>query len=413
MSRTKRRRRRNVMRPRTLLLALTTAALGTTLLGPLQASAASTCVVENVRTGRSSGTLGEAVAAATTGDTLNVSGTCEGATTLDKNLTIAGQIPKGFARPRLQLKTSERGSVVSVNAGVTATITSLTISGGTGSEDPTFGNGIAGGGVRNDGSLTLEDSTVSQNTSPELEAGAGLFNGHRASLTLTNSLVSGNRTSTNPELPSQGAGITDYEGSLTLNYTTVRGNTAGGGGGGIKCVRGFPAVTLNHSTVTENTAGLAGGGIDNSRCTQMTLTNSTVSGNTAGGAGGIFGEEGTLTLTNSTVSGNKANFTAPLHANGGGIFYTDGSVTLSGSSSVEGNTAENGAGIFSSVKNSVVLEDSSSVNGNKASGEGGGIFNLASGGATLSFGLGWNGTVSGNKPDDIFNCVSGLCGAGG
>ena len=37
----------------------------------------------------------------------------------------------------------------------------------------------------------------------------------------------------------------------------------------------------------------------------MTLTNSTISGNSAvSGGGGIYTNSGTLTLTNSTVSGN-------------------------------------------------------------------------------------------------------------
>jgi spore maturation protein SpmB len=74
------RRRRNVMRPRTLLLALTTAALGAVLLAPLPATAAPACVVENVRTGQSYDTLQEAVAAASAGDTLQVKGTCYGTT---------------------------------------------------------------------------------------------------------------------------------------------------------------------------------------------------------------------------------------------------------------------------------------------------------------------------------------------
>ena len=55
---------------------------------------------------------------------------------------------------------------------------------------------------------------------------------------------------------------------------------------------------------------LAGG------CSPLTLINSTVSGNTAsGGGGGIYGGE-PLTLTNSTVSGNSAEYGEALFAAG-------------------------------------------------------------------------------------------------
>jgi predicted outer membrane repeat protein len=47
------------------------------------------------------------------------------------------------------------------------------------------------------------------------------------------------------------------------------------------------------------------------------------------------------------------------------------------------------------------LNGSSSVSENTASEHGGGIFNTQ--GATISYGTGWTGTVSGNIPDDIFS----------
>jgi hypothetical protein len=49
------------------------------------------------------------------------------------------------------------------------------------------------------------------------------------------------------------------------------------------------------------------------------------------------------------------------------------------------------------------LNDESSANWNRATSHGGGIYNNATDGATLNFGIGWIGTVSHNKPDDIFN----------
>jgi hypothetical protein len=69
-------------------------------------------------------------------------------------------------------------------------------------------------------------------------------------------------------------------------------------------------LTINKSTVSGNTANAAtgfGGGIYGGGT--LTINNSTVSGNTAHGAnfasgGGIYNRAGTLTLNNSTLSGN-------------------------------------------------------------------------------------------------------------
>ncbi len=103
-----------------------------------------------------------------------------------------------------------------------------------------------------------------------------------------------------------GGGILNA-GALTLNSSTVSGNTMAVRGGGI-----FNAGTLalNNSTVSVNASSFEGGGIFNGGT--LTLTNSTVSGNSAGNGGGISNLGGTLTLTNSTVTGNSGAF-------GGGI----------------------------------------------------------------------------------------------
>jgi predicted outer membrane repeat protein len=75
---------------------------------------------------------------------------------------------------------------------------------------------------------------------------------------------------------------------------------------------------------------------------------------------------------------------------------------MTGTSSVTRNTSSgNGGGIYNS--NVVTLNDSASVTHNTASGKGGGIYNHQTTGATIRYGTGWNGFVSDNLPDDIFN----------
>ena len=69
-------------------------------------------------------------------------------------------------------------------------------------------------------------------------------------------------------------------------------------------------LTLNNSTVSGNTASYNAGGIHN--VGTVTLNSSTVSGNTSGNDGGglAIAADGTATLNNSTVSGNTARTAA-------------------------------------------------------------------------------------------------------
>jgi hypothetical protein len=332
------------MRSRSLVLALATVALGTALLVPSASAVETQCGVRNVRSGQSLGTLNQAVEAATAGDTLYVKGTCEGDTTLTKQLTIDGETPPNYGPPTLQGRPTEVQAVVRVLARVPVTITGLTITGGT-----------SNGGIFSEGSLTLANSTVTGNA-------LGIINsGPEASLTLTSSTVSNN-----PEL----GGITNSEGSLTLTNSTVSGNTSNPGG-------------------SSNT----GGGISTNFGGVVTLNGSTVTGNTAQ-LGGIWSRESSVTLNSSNVIGNTAirkNTSPELFAgDGGGIYDAEkSSLHLNGSSSVNNNTAQGvGGGIY------VQSNETSGLHGNEAH---------------LTFGPGWNGTVSGNFPDNVFpaTCLSG------
>jgi hypothetical protein len=162
-----------------------------------------------------------------------------------------------------------------------------------------------------EGSLTIDANqmhrvfSVVSDTTAELRGmtvtggrahdGGGIHNDKNATLTLTNSTVSGNAAE------DDGGGIYN-SGTLTLTNSTVSGNTADDtdpSGGGIYNNSG--TATLTNSTVSENTAKY-GGGIFNAHATMM-LTNSTVSGNRGPFAAGLY-NWGTLTLTHSTVSGN-------------------------------------------------------------------------------------------------------------
>ena len=388
------------------------------------------CLV--VGDGGSHGTLQAAVDAASPGDTLRVKGTCYGDTTISKNLTIIGQSNPAFGPATLNGGNSrpKPGSVVTVDEGINVAITGLTITGGSGSYVPE--RGIFGGGILNYGSLTLANATVSGN---KAETGGGIANRPNGSLTLKNSTVTDNRGG-GSDLQGGNGGI-DNVGSLTLIDSTVAGNrgyfAAIGNGGSLTLIdstvtanrdvvvggieNGGPLRLIN-STVSDN-RGAFGGGISNSFFGSVTINNSTVVGNTAfqdegeAGYGGGIKNAGSMTLTNSTIARNTVE-----EGRGGGI-SNRGLVTLNNS-----NVAENeatpclhcfgavqggrGGGIENEAfpgeyQGSLILNGSSSVTENTATEHGGGILNHRSEGATITFGLGWIGTVSGNTPDDIFN----------
>jgi fibronectin-binding autotransporter adhesin len=175
-----------------------------------------------------------------------------------------------------------------------------------------------GGGIHNVGMLTLSDSTLSGNSAFN-DGGGGIFND--GTLTLTNSTLGGNSA-----LAGFGGGIVNRD-TLTLSNSTLAGNSAGNAGGGIA---NDGTLTLSTSTLSGNKAlsnDAIGGGIFN-RGT-LTLSTSTLSGNSAGIAGGgLFTAGGTATLLNATLTDNRSNFNNEPGVSGGGISRSAGTVTL-------------------------------------------------------------------------------------
>ena len=213
----------------------------------------------------------------------------------------------------------------------------------------------SGGGIRNDGgTLTITNTTISGNSA--IFGGGGIYNTFGSTLSLTSSTIIGNSATQN------GGGIDNPAGS-TLNITdsTISNNTAVRGGG----IYNRGTGTLTNTTVSGNTAESSGGGIYNSGT--LTLTNSTVSGNTAFLGGGIY-DFGILTLTNSTVMGNSAS------ANAGGIANYGGTSTLT-NSTVSDNTADSSGGGIANAFGATLTLTNSTITGNTAS-SGGGIYNF-------------------------------------
>ncbi|WP_287284042.1 Ig-like domain-containing protein [Okeania sp. SIO2G4] len=166
---------------------------------------------------------------------------------------------------------------------------------------------LSGGGIDNDGTVTVTDSTISGNTSGF--DGGGIYNNGTA--TVTNSSISENVASR------FGGGIAN-DSTVTVTNSTISGNSTNASGGGIA---NDSTVTVTNSTISGNSTNVNGGGIyNNGRNTfydginfigaTATITNSTITQNIADndgdniGNGGGIANGGTANVSNSIIAGN-------------------------------------------------------------------------------------------------------------
>jgi hypothetical protein len=188
----------------------------------------------------------------------------------------------------------------------------------------------SGGGISNTGNMIIIAGTVQGNLG--FYSGGGIDNGNTGMLTITGSTISGNRTD-NPGHPGGSGGGIVNGGTMTIQDSTISGNTATGGnfegyGGGIYGNNN----TIINSTITGNSAvrggGVAGGG---------NIAHTTFSSNSANVAGG------TLYLTSSLELGNAI---LKAGASGVNIFNNGGSLITHGYniSSDDGSGLLNGPG---------------------------------------------------------------------
>ncbi|MEH1980242.1 MAG: hypothetical protein V7L27_13380 [Nostoc sp.] len=311
------------------------------------------------------------------------------------NLTIEGTNPS-----LLTIKDDSASRVFDIASGVTSAINGLTI---TNSYDEAGG----GGGISNEGVLTLSNSIITGNTAKSnttdpdngylLGEGGGIHN--TGSLTVNHSIITGNTAD-------QGGGGIYNDGSLIVNYSTMTGNTADQGGGGIQTnyfdgTSMMPITTLNYSTIAGNTAS-SGGGIQSSG--SLTVNYSSITDNTAAySGGGIQSDDNPVTVNHSNISGNTAEYGGGINitdgiggtpisvsnssisdntaSNGGGIYITGGTPTLSvNNSSISDNTAGSGGGIYIDGDNplsATITVSNSTISGNSVLGDGGGIYDGA------------------------------------
>jgi hypothetical protein len=263
--------------------------------------------------------------------------------------------------------------VFSVDAGVTAAFSGLTISSGLAS---------AGAGIANSGVLALSACAITNNVANGPSAEGGGIENNRM-LTISNCTISNNSISTTN---GSGGGIFSDD-TLAITGSTIANNSTGDGGLGGGVFNTFTA-TLTGDTIANNSVGSGGNGGGLFNDGQMLVSGCTIASNSTGsGDGGGIYNVGLLTLPDSTVAGNSAG------GDGGGIFN----------------------GLTLTAVNTTIAYNSAAIGGT------GGGLDASAGTSTLDNTIVAQNThliVSGSVPDDIAGTVSSaskfdLIGTGG
>ncbi len=245
------------------------------------------------------GSLPEAVAEANSqasnpaGSLIEFAAGVSGQITLSSTLALAETDgPEVIVGPGASIVTVSGNNAVEVfQVNDTASLSGLTISGGS-SGDIAEG---CGGGITNNGTLTITNCTISGNTAES--EGGGIYNGYKSTLAITGCTISGNSAG-------DGGGILNSDQStLTITDSTIAYNAAGNGGGlynGEDCT-----LTVTSSTVSGNSASSYAGGIYNSATCWLTVINSTIAGNAAGDLGSGISNVGNMLVVNGTIAYNS------------------------------------------------------------------------------------------------------------
>ncbi|MFF0066970.1 hypothetical protein ACFYRC_36775 [Streptomyces sp. NPDC005279] len=161
-----------------------------------------------------------------------------------------------------------------------------------------------GGGISNEGgNVTLVDSRVLTNIAFDQDGdtadGGGLSNNAAGTLTIKKSTIAGNTSE------EDGGGIQN-QGTLTVEGTLFSKNEARDDDGA--AINNLGNARIKGSEFVENWAGVEGGAINNDPAGNLTLevTDSWFSRNVAGRDGGALNNEGTAILKESTIKGNSA-----------------------------------------------------------------------------------------------------------
>ncbi len=280
------------------------------------------------------------------------------------------------------------------------------------------GGSIAGGGIWNNGTATLNNVAVTHNRADADSAvsfaqiyGGGIQNG--AAMNLTNSWVDFNNavgdqvsggginnrdfsSSGSPQLTlqsssvstntaqagmgfAQGGGIANSSGVVDALNSQVRNNVASGAGAQGGGIDSFGVLTLTSSLVVSNTAnasmgGSSGGGVLSSGAAALITDTQILSNTSTSGGGGWYNTVSDAQMWNSQVRFNQAQ--GSMLADGGGMLNSASGTQIRGSAVCSNQASQDGGGIANFADlNLVETVICDNVAGQSGSGKGGGVFN--------------------------------------
>jgi CSLREA domain-containing protein len=161
------------------------------------------------------------------------------------------------------------------------------------------GNSVRVFFVENSANLTLENLSITDGYAPD---GGGIYN--NGMVTIRNSSLSGNEASASD---GKGGGIYNTNtGMVNLTYSTLSENYAAYGGG----IFSYGSLFITNSTLSGNNVLYEGGGVYSTNT--VYISSATVANNNAGNSGGgVYNQENPLHLSNTIMAENTAGVNGP------------------------------------------------------------------------------------------------------
>ena len=207
-----------------------------------------------------------------------------------------------------------------------------------------------GGGVYCGGTLTLDGTTVSGNSA---KSGGGAYCDGGKLVFKSGTLG----TEASPNTASgNGGGIYIKGGTAhTISGGTIGYNTAAGYGAGVYLTGNGATLTISGGTIGYNTAADYGAGVYLTSSATLTMRGGSITANSAKGGGGVnVAGNSIFVLAGGEISGNTATAT---DSGGAGVYLHDGTLTMTGGA-ISGNTATgNGGGVYVDENSTFTMSD--------------------------------------------------------
>jgi hypothetical protein len=356
------------------------------------------------------GSLRSIITNAKAGDTIVFTHTVHTITLTTGSLIVNKQLDiEGPANAGLTISGNNASRIFDIRSGANVTLAHLVLTGGKASQE---------GAINNAGNLTVAHGTITDNQSVGGPGGGAIFNDTGASLTLDDLVLVNNTAVAGNKLDVFGGGLLN-QGSATITDSTFQGNQALGGAGATSFAGsqggaidnfGSATLTVDNCTFVSNQAISAagaffgvGGAIENNGSSTAHISNSGFIDNLATGGAGSTGKGGGLDnqglgtnvaisncnfIANQAIGGPGGDGKTTLSQGiGGGVMNAYGTMSIS-DSLFSGNLAQGG-------DHSTPTTDNPLTGG----GIGGGIANLLGGTLSIINGNLVNNTAQGGATD--------------